>query len=460
MQNKLYLYNSISKKKEEFKPLDPNKLGMYVCGPTVYDYPHLGNALAVVIYDVLYRLLMHVYGREKVTYVRNITDVDDKIIQAARAQNISIIELTDKITNIFQSNMSALGCLNPSVEPKATEHIAEMIEIIEKLIENDYAYISENHVYFRVHKFKEYGALSGRNLEELIAGSRVEVAESKESPEDFVLWKPVKEIEKFASFDSPFGLGRPGWHIECSAMSSKYLGNDFDIHGGGIDLIFPHHTNEIAQSCCAHLGSKYASFWVHNGFLTVNGEKMSKSLGNFVTIAELLEKGINGEVIRYVLLASHYRKPIDWNEKALSDAKKALDSFYRVLQYADEVIELPQEFLATLLDDLNSPQSFALMHEYAHAFNKASEHKEKIAISAKLRACGQFLGFFNSNPQEWFRDVEIDVAYVERQIAERARAKLERNWQLADEIRNKLKEQNIILEDNPDGTVSWRCLTG
>ncbi len=452
---KLYLYNSLSKSKELFKPIDPEHVKMYVCGPTVYDYPHLGNALAVVIYDVLFRVLQLIYGANKVIYVRNITDVDDKIINAVIEQKITVTELTSKITKIFQENMNELNCLTPSFEPKATEHIPEMVSIIEKLIKNECAYISEGHVYFRVHKFAQYGALSGRHLDEMIAGARVEIAEIKENPEDFVLWKPAKEIDY--SFDSPFGLGRPGWHIECSAMSSKYLGDNFDIHGGGIDLIFPHHTNEIAQSCCASPGSKYANYWIHNGFLTVDGEKMSKSLGNFITTAELLEQGISGEVIRYVLLSSHYRKPIDWNHKALSDAKKALDSFYRVLQHSNAVIEqVPQEFLSTLLDDLNTPQSFAILHEYVSQFNKANTQDEKQLIATKLKSCGRLLGILCQDPHTWFTDVDVNHTYIEEQIAKRKAAKALKNWQLADEIRNQLKQLNIILEDSSDGSCSWR----
>jgi cysteinyl-tRNA synthetase len=450
----LYLYNSLSKSKQAFIPLDDQKIGMYVCGPTVYDYPHLGNALAVVIYDVLFRLLKHIYGADKVVYVRNITDVDDKIIKASSEQNISIAELTKKITAIFQHNMKELNCLTPSFEPKATDHINEMIEMIQALIDNDCAYVSDNHVYFRMHKFAQYAQLSGRKIEDLIAGVRIEISEAKENPEDFVLWKPSDEN---GSFPSPFGMGRPGWHIECSAMSQKYLSCDFDIHGGGVDLIFPHHTNEIAQSCCANPGSKYARFWVHNGFLTVSGEKMSKSLGNFITIAQLLEQNINGEVIRYVLLASHYRKPIDWNVKALQDAKKALDSFYRVLQQAEvKAVEIPQDFIDTLLDDLNSPQSFALLHEYVSNFHKEEDKDKRNEWASKLKACGDLIGFLYNNPQEWFNDTKLDHQYIEEEIKRRSSAKLDKNWKLADEIRDKLKTQGIILEDRQDGSCSWR----
>lgn len=447
----LYLYNSLTKRKSAFTPINSSKIGMYVCGPTVYDYPHLGNALAVVIYDVLFRLLRHIYGEKQVVYVRNITDVDDKIIIAAKAKNMSIAQLTKQVTEIFQDNIEKLNCLAPNFEPKATAHIAEMIAMINSLIDKDYAYKINGNVYFRVNKFADYSNLSGKKIADLVAGARVEIDNDKENPEDFALWKASADEDN--SFKSPFGLGRPGWHIECSAMSQKYLGNDFDIHGGGVDLIFPHHTNEIAQSCCAHEGSKYAHYWVHNGFLTVNGEKMSKSLGNFITIAELLERGIHGEVIRYVLLSSHYHKPIDWNDKVLHDAQKALDSFYRVLQQESlEECEVPAEFLATLLDDLNTPQSFALMHEYAYLYNK---NKDKQA-AAKLKASGQFLGFFECDAKKWFNDTKLDAEYIEEQIKQRHLAKAQKNWQLADQIRDNLKNLGIILEDKPDGSCSWR----
>lgn len=449
----LTLYNTITKTKEIFEPIDRTKVRMYVCGPTVYDYPHLGNALAVVIYDVLFRLFNHLYGHENVIYVRNITDVDDKIIQASKQQNISIEELTDRITKIFQSNIKALSCLEPTFQPKATEHIAEMIEIINKLIDGGYAYTANGHVYFRVNKFSDYYRLSGRSSEGLIAGARIEIDNDKENPEDFVLWKSEDEN----NFPSPFGPGRPGWHIECSAMSSKYLGNDFDIHGGGIDLIFPHHTNEIAQSCCANPGSKYARFWIHNGFLTVNGEKMSKSLNNFITIEELLQKKVHGEVIRYVLLASHYRKPIDWNEKTVDDAKKALDSFYRVRKENNNDEELiDQEFLDVLADDLNTPQALAKMHEYAHQYNKSQDELSKANYAKKLNFCCKFLGFFEEDTNIWFNNTDIDIKYVENKINERNLAKLNKDWLLADKIREELSKQRIILEDKAGGITEWR----
>ncbi len=452
----LKLYNSLSRTKEIFTPINPNNVRMYVCGPTVYDYPHIGNALAVVIYDVLFRVLKHLYKEEHVVYVRNITDVDDKIIKAAQEKNVSIEQLTKHITQIFHQNIEQIGCLKPNFEPKATEHIAEMVDIITKLIDGGFAYENNGDIFFRVHKFSDYGKLSGRNFEELIAGARVEIDKDKENPEDFVLWKSAKD--EFGSFDSPFGEGRPGWHIECSAMSEKYLGSSFDIHGGGVDLIFPHHTNEIAQSCCANPGSTYARCWVHNGFLTVNGEKMSKSLGNFVTIDELLNKGINGEVIRYVLLASHYRKPVDWNDKALHDAKKALDSFYRVIKQYDAFDDVSTDitdFINTLLDDLNTPQSFAIMHEYVKQFNKENNEILKKEIAYRLKLCGNFLGFLMQNPHDWFIDSKLNFRLIEQKIQERLIAKNAQQWHLADQIRDELKQLNVVLEDK-DGKTYWR----
>ncbi len=452
---RLKLYNTIGRSKQEFIPLNPSKVRMYVCGPTVYDYPHLGNALAVVIYDILYRILRHIYGDNNVVYVRNITDVDDKIINTSKEQNIPINELTKKITEVFHDNINKLGCLPPNYEPKATEHINQMIEMIEKLIEQGFAYLKNGDVYFRVHKFSNYCNLSGRNSESFIAGARVEVGEEKENPEDFVLWKKANDN----CFDSPFGLGRPGWHIECSAMSNYYLGSDFDIHGGGVDLIFPHHTNEIAQSCCAHPGSKYAQFWVHNGFLTVNGEKMSKSLNNFITIDDLLKKNIEGEVIRYVLLASHYRKPIDWNEKSVEDAKKSLDSFYRILKESKiEAQEPCEEFLHALFDDLNTPTAFSIMHNYATQYNKSKDQELKNYLAAKLNFCGRFLGFFQSLPEAWFKKSSFLDDEIEKLIELRRIAKLNKEWKIADKIRDELKEKNVVLEDNPDGSTSWRII--
>ena len=450
---KTYLHNTLSRSKQEFVPLNEHNVGMYVCGPTVYARPHIGNARSVVIYDVLFRLLRAVYGDEHVKYVRNITDVDDKINVAAKEREISIQELTSEVTEQFHADMESLGVLRPTIEPKATEHIAEIIQMIEQLIAGGYAYVAEGHVLFEVANNNQqpitnnqyyYGKLSNRSIEDMIAGSRVEVAAYKRHAGDFVLWKPSLEIDDESSkFASPWGVGRPGWHIECSAMSTKHLGKNFDIHGGGADLMFPHHENEIAQSCSANHGSHYAKYWVHNGFLTVDGEKMSKSLGNFITVHELLEHGVQGEVIRFALMSTHYRKPLDWTDKLISDAKKQLDGFYRGVESTKQVDEVSDEFMQVLADDLNMPEAVAMLHS---------------APKENLQAMGALLGILQTNPKSWFKgDVATgDDAEIEKLITARKQAKTDKNWGQADEIRAKLTDMNIVLEDKPDGTTNWR----
>lgn len=379
----LYLYNSLTRKKEEFKPLDEKNVRMYVCGPTVYDQPHLGNARAVVVYDVLYRLLKHLYP--KVTYVRNITDVDDKIIKAAKENSESIAALTKRITDGFHADMRALGCLDPDEEPKATGHISEVVQMIEQLIENEHAYVAEGHVLFSVKSAKDYGKLSGKKLEDLVAGARVEVEGYKKDPGDFVLWKPAdKDDDPSCVFDSPWGKGRPGWHIECSAMSTKYLGETFDIHGGGADLKFPHHENEIAQSLGANPKSEFARYWVHNGFLTVNGEKMAKSEGNFITVRELLDKAKNeferrklGEIIRFALIKTKYNEPLDWTEERVETSKNDLNRFYRALKVSYDRLDienieewLKQEKLSTPIPH-DSPKKIENFNSHKIAFDEA-----------------------------------------------------------------------------------------
>jgi cysteinyl-tRNA synthetase len=443
----ILLYNTLTRKKEEFSPAYPENVRMYVCGPTVYDRPHLGNARSVVVYDVLFRLLRRVYGKNNVKYVRNITDVDDKINAAAKVNNEPISALTERVGGWFHDDMAALNCLPPTVEPSATAHIAEMIAIIEKLMAGEYAYEAQGHILFRVGSYAEYGALSGRKLEDLIAGARVEVENYKENSGDFVLWKPAGAGDDVSSvFDSPWGKGRPGWHIECSAMSSKYLGDDFDIHGGGADLMFPHHENEIAQSRCAAPNSHFAKYWVHNGFLTVNGEKMSKSLGNFTTVKDVLDAGVRGEVIRFALLSTHYRSPLDWNEKLLHDAKLTLDKWYRSVSGqgvgSRDQEEKSKLFLDILSDDLNITKAISLMHE---------------AKPAELQAMANILGLLQQSPEEWFKGaVNDDNFAIQAQIDERIVAKQAKNWAKADEIRKNLAEKGVLLEDKPDGTTDWR----
>lgn len=453
------LFNTLTQKSELFAPLDPKRVQMYVCGPTVYDRPHIGNARSIVIYDVLYRLLVAEYGQDQVQYVRNITDVDDKINAAAKKNNVSIKALTAKVIEQFNEDTAALNCLPPNIEPKATEHIDDMIKMIEILIRNGSAYVANHHVYFAVSSDANYGKLAGRNLDEMIAGSRIEVNHDKRAPEDFVLWKPKDEDDDPSSvFKSPWGDGRPGWHIECSAMSTKYFGADFDIHGGGIDLIFPHHTNEVAQSCACYKGSSYAKYWVHNGFLTVNGEKMSKSLGNFFTVRDLLDQGVSGEVIRYVYLASHYRKPLNWTQKAADDAKKALDSFYRVIEsHAVEGDAVEPRVHAALCEDLNTSEALGLMHDMVKQYNKSSDAREKEQIAKNLHSAGKLVGLFYT--PAWFNKEAIDAdteAQINELISLRASAKQSKDWQQADKIREQLKSMGVAIEDGVDGVTSWR----
>ena len=446
----LTLYNTLSRSKETFIPLDTGNIKMYVCGPTVYDRAHLGNARSVVVYDVLFRLLQTLYGNEHVTYIRNITDVDDKINAAAKSRAISIQALTQEVTGWFHADMAALNNLSPTQEPKATQHIAQMISMIEKLIKNESAYQAENHVLFSVEHCTAkaaqdayyYGKLSGRIQEDLNSGTRVKVESYKRNPNDFVLWKPADGKDDISSvFDSPWGKGRPGWHIECSAMSCEYLGHDFDIHGGGADLMFPHHENEIAQACGAYPESKFARYWVHNGFLTVNGEKMSKSLGNFVTVYDLLNKHIKGEVIRYALLKTRYREPLDFSDKLMEDAKKELDSLYRKVAIGN-VQDASDEVLNALCDDLNLPKAISILHTLE---------------GEALKQAGYMLGILQQSPKAWFKGAaNPEDAEITALINARVAAKKTKNWAEADRIRAVLKDKNIILEDRPDGSTDWR----
>jgi cysteinyl-tRNA synthetase len=418
----------------------------------------------VVVYDLIYRVLRHKYGKDNVLYVRNITDVDDKINNSAKERKIAISELTKEITEIFHKDIAALNCLPPVIEPRATNHIAEMIDIIKRLLDLGHAYVAEDgkHVFFAVVSDKNYGLLAGRKTEDMIAGARVSVQDIKHSPEDFVLWKPSLEDDPEGSvFDSPWGAGRPGWHIECSAMSAKYLGNDFDIHGGGVDLLFPHHTNEVAQSCCAHPGSGFASYWVHNGFLTVNGEKMSKSLNNFITLRDVFAKDIQGEVVRYIFLRSHYRGQIDFNLNDLVSAKKTLDGFYRLMlehPTSDNAGEIDSDLWQVLQDDFNTPAAFAVLHDLARKANIENDLEKKKTIIAQIKSSMQLMGFLYEDPIVWFQgenDREM-IAEIESLIEQRSEAKKQKNFALADKIRNDLLAKNIILEDNKDGTIDWK----
>ena len=443
----LRLYNTLSRTKEDFVPIDPSRVRIYVCGPTVYDFAHIGNARPVIVFDVLNRLLRHVYGRDNVSYVRNITDVDDKINARAAERGVSIRQLTEETNAIFQEDVRALGCLDPDVQPRATEHIGEMVAIIEKLIAAGNAYASQGHVLFSVPSMPSYGQLSRRSLDEMIAGARVDVAPYKQGDMDFVLWKPSKDEEP--GWESPWGRGRPGWHIECSAMSWKHLGETFDIHGGGIDLVFPHHENEIAQSRCAFGQNVMANVWMHNGFLQVEGEKMSKSLGNFRTIREVLGDW-QGEVARLTMLKTHYRQPIDWTVASLRDSKKELDRWYTVAsQFASTEDMLSPEFEAALSDDLNTPEAIT------HLRRLYTEANEGVAYAgARLSACGKMLGLFQHDLAAWngWRPASagIDELMVHRLIKARIDARNGKNWAESDRIRDELVAMGIQIMDAKD----------
>ncbi len=446
----IQFYNTLTGSKQTLVPLDPDAVRMYVCGPTVYDFAHIGNARPVIVFDVVFRLLRHVFGADHVTYARNITDVDDKINARAAEEDVSIREVTECTTKQFHEDIAALGVLPPSVEPRATDHINEMVEMCEALVANGHAYVAEGHVLFSVSSMPNYGKLSNRTLEEMEAGARVDVAPYKRDPMDFVLWKPSKDGEP--SWPSPAGIeqpGRPGWHIECSAMSAKHLGKVFDIHGGGIDLTFPHHENEIAQSCCAHGTDAMAQIWMHNGFLQVEGEKMSKSLGNFITINELLQDW-QGEVIRLAMLMTHYRQPINWTKKTLQEAKRTLDGWYGIVgDVSEEQGEVSQGVIKALADDLNTPQAIAVLHDLR---NKASngDAAARDSLAASLR----FLGFLRFNLEDWGNwrppAMALDEDLIERQIAARDAARKAKNWAESDRIRDELAAMGIALKDTKD----------
>jgi cysteinyl-tRNA synthetase len=450
------IHNTLTRQKEDFEPLDPKRVRFYVCGPTVYDFAHIGNARPVVVFDVLFRLLRHVYGADAVTYVRNVTDVDDKIIAAAKENGEQIRDLTERTFKAYRDDMAALGALDPTEQPRCTETIPQMVAMIELLIGKGHAYEAEGHVLFNVPSMQNYGELSRRSLDDMIAGARVEVAPYKKHPADFVLWKPSTDDQP--GWDSPWGKGRPGWHIECSAMAKDLLGETFDIHGGGIDLIFPHHENEIAQSRCAHNGAPLARYWMHNGFVQVNGEKMSKSLGNFFTVRELLEKGHRGEAIRLALLTGHYRQPIDITDGGLRNAKQQLDRLYGALRgvVADKgTPALP--VLAALEDDLNTPLALSHLYETLGALNRAASDGDRARLAGELRASGALLGLLEADPEAWFTATEdgLDAAAIEAQIAARNAARKSRNFAEADRIRNALAAQGVLLDDGPSGTT-WR----
>lgn len=453
----IYLHNTLKRRKEKFVPIDCNNVRMYVCGPTVYDKAHLGNGKTPVSYDVLFRLLRHVYGAEHVTYVSNITDVDDKILNKHKQTGKPIREITEETYNWYIADMKKLNNQEPNYRPRATDYIGDMIELVKRLLANGHAYEAAGHVLFDVDSMPDYGCLSGRSMKEMLAGARVEVADYKKNPADFVLWKPSDADEP--GWDSPWGYGRPGWHLECSAMSSKLLGNDFDIHGGGSDLIFPHHENECAQSCCAFEGTRFAHYWVHAGMLMVDGVKMSKSLGNFYTLDEVLEKA-PAEALRLLFLTSHYHQPFNFTFEGLQTAKQTLDKFYNALlkvrDIAADKTEPDARVVEALADDLNTPQALTYLHENVNNLNKAETEADRKKYKSELLANAYLLGLLWQDPEVWFKgDAGGDDAEIEKLIAARAEAKKNKDWAVADKIRNDLKEKGIVLEDGPQGTT-WK----
>ena len=451
MKNSLInLSNTITGKKETFIPINPKKIGMYVCGPTVYDFPHIGNARPLVVFDVLYRVLSKIFGKKNIIYVRNITDIDDKIIESSKNKKISIDELTSNITKSFHDDCEYLNCLKPSFEPKATEHIEGMIAMTENLLKNNHAYENDKHVYFSISSFKNYGKLSKKNLEELFAGARIEVSKTKKHPLDFVLWKPSKTEDP--GWESPWGRGRPGWHLECSVMSEKFLGKNFDIHGGGLDLIFPHHENEIAQSCCANKVEKFANYWLHNGYVTFNKEKMSKSLGNIITI-DKMSKTINGQVIRLALLSSHYKQPLDWNENLINESQSTLDKWYTQFQDIGDDI-LNQDLIEPLLEDINTPGYIAKLHSLYDKASKGDKSSKKLFLSG----C-KLIGLLEEDLATWekFKKTrsKIDEKTIQSKIKARDQARKKGDFKLADSIRNELERNGVIIEDK-DNKTTWK----
>jgi cysteinyl-tRNA synthetase len=462
MSKKLFLHNTLGNKKEEFVPINKEHVKIYACGPTVYSYAHVGNARMAVVNDLLVRFLKTIFT--KVTYVSNITDIDDKIIATSQEKNIPINILTEKFTKIYNEDMAILGVNLPDIQPKATDHIQEMINLINMLIKNNYAYEKEGHVMFNVPAFKKYGSLSGRNREEQIIGSRVEVAPYKKDATDFILWKPSPS--PMPGWSSPWGFGRPGWHLECSAMSEKTLGLPFDIHSGGMDLVFPHHENEIAQSCAAHNKAddvkSFANFWFHNGFVNVEGEKMSKSIGNIRLVHELV-KEYKGEVLRMTLLSAHYRQPLNWTKSIIKQNSTMLERLYRALKDLENIDAyaksntISSNIIEGLYDDLNTPKVIAELNVLSNQISSANENK-KIEIKFNLLEVGKILGILQENPDKWLgygKSENLEESMIEGLIKNRNEARREKNFDMADKIRDQLKEMGIEIEDTSDGTI-WR----
>lgn len=455
------LFNTLTRQKEVFTPQDTKRVTLYVCGPTVYNYAHIGNARPPVVFDVLTRLLRRKYGAEHVVYARNITDVDDKINAAALARGVDISIVTAEYEQAYLEDMGALGVAAPDIAPHATAHIPQMIAMMENLIASNHAYVAEGHVLFDVQKFNDYGKLSRRDREEMIAGARVEVAPYKRDPADFVLWKPSTPEQP--GWESPWGRGRPGWHLECSAMIEEHLGETIDIHGGGHDLIFPHHENEIAQSTCAHHGAPLARYWLHNGFLNMGSEKMSKSLGNVRLVREILEDA-PGEAIRMALLSGHYRQPLEWTPELLAQSKAALDRYYQILRDVNDIEAMPEQasdsFIAALHDDLNTPKALAELSLLAKNLAKAENRDEKARMKGALLAAGDMLGILGENPENWFRaeksGADLSAEDIEAQLDARQAARKARDFAKADAIRDALAKAGVAIEDKSDGTTQWR----
>jgi cysteinyl-tRNA synthetase len=434
----LKIYNSLSRTKEDFVPIDPNHIKMYVCGPTVYSYAHIGNARPPIVFDTLKRVLSHLYPQ--VTHVANITDIEDKIIEAAKKAGEPISIITEKYTDIYNQDMAALGVSKPTFQPKATDHVDGMVTMIETLIANNNAYEKDGHVLFHVPSYDDYGHLSGRNREDQIAGARVEVAPYKRDPADFILWKPSTDDQP--GWNSPWGRGRPGWHIECSVMAKAFLGDVFDIHGGGVDLTFPHHENEIAQSCCANDGGQFARYWIHNGFVTVEGEKMSKSIGNVLLVHDLIRDGMKGEAIRLAMLSTHYRQPFDWTASLLDQSKKTLDKWYRIINETEQQETIDEIFLSALSDDLNTPLALSHLHDIA-------KNRPKL-----LKSSASLLGILNHSFDEWFETISIDANQINDLVSQRNQARIDKDFGEADEIRDQLKEMGIDIHDG-EGDTTW-----
>ncbi len=454
----IQLHDTMQGKKVPFEPLVAGEVTMYLCGPTVYNYAHIGNARPAVVFDLLARLLRRQY---KLTFARNITDVDDKINAASIETGKPIDEITARFIEAYNADMGALGVKPPDIEPRATRHIGEMIAMIEVLIQKGFAYAAEEHVLFDVSAYDKYGALSKRDLREMIAGARVEVAPYKRAAHDFVLWKPSSP--ELPGWESPWGRGRPGWHIECSAMAEKHLGKTIDIHAGGQDLVFPHHENESAQSCCAHDGAPFARYWLHNGFLSIDQTKMSKSLGNVLLVHDLV-KTVPGEVIRLALLNAHYRQPLDWSAETLAAARRMLDRLYGAVRGVDVSgedrmdAEIPTTFLAALEDDLNTPKALAELFGFARTLNKATDAATRQTLAAQIFACGDLIGVLGDDPDTWFAghaDGDMSATKIEALIAERKEARAARDFDAADAVRDQLAAAGISIED-ADGETSWR----